>query len=108
MKRTLLIIALQLAANGADAYYTYDNMGRPHFHEVDPVASPFTHNTSTLVGGSALSIAGSLLLERKLRHQGKTRWADALAAAQVAGHTYGAITSRDGRVTTTTTVVKVK
>jgi hypothetical protein len=94
MKRHLLMIVLQLAANGADAYYTNRNIHRQNFHELNPVARPFTRNTLTLgltsAAGTGLTLYGESLL-RKHGHQG---FADAAAAVDISGHTYGAIASK--------------
>ena len=38
--KTLLLIALQLAANGADAYYTNRNLHQQNFVEHNVIAQP--------------------------------------------------------------------
>lgn len=94
MKSALLMAILQLAANGADTYATDRNMHRQHFVEFDPAARPFVHDRATLISANALQAAGTILLERRLRRQGKVRWARALELAAIGGHTYGATISR--------------
>jgi hypothetical protein len=88
MKKHLLLIALHLAANGADAFYTHRNAtayARPfRFHEGDPIARPFvTHGTAGLAAyfsaSSALTLGADYLL-RKHHH-------DALAAALLGAQT---------------------
>jgi hypothetical protein len=96
VKRTLLLIALQLAANGADAYYTNRNIRNGNFHETDLIAKPFTHGTVSMSAWAAAGMAGTLYSEMWLRHRGHGRWADALAIGDVSGHTYGAVSSREG------------
>jgi len=94
MKKRLLITVLQLAANGADFYYTNRNAHTPKFVEFDPIARPFvTHGTplraayfATYVGGA---IAGAELLE----YFGHPKVALALRAAQIEENTRGAIIS---------------
>ena len=87
--KTALLIVLQLAASGSDAYFTHVNSTYPHFREHNFIARPFMGSTSGQViffgGGAALKI-GAVALLRK-RHP---RFADALALAGIADNAYGA------------------
>jgi len=90
--KTLLIL-LALAANGTDAYYTNRNINNRGFMERDPIARPFTRNTAWCAASNGVNIGAVLYAAHKLRRHGQDRWADALLAADISGHTYGAAES---------------
>lgn len=89
MKKTLLLIVLQLASNGADAYFTNRSIHTAYHYETDPLARPFTRNTTWLVSSNLLATAGTLYIERKLQKK-HAAISDSIALADIAGHTYGA------------------
>lgn len=86
----VLVIVLQLASYGADAYYTNVNMQRHDFREHNPLARPFTRNTLTLSLSSAAGIGATLYGEHWLRQHGHPRLAEIAEIGTIAGHTAGA------------------
>lgn len=82
--KTALLIILQLAASGSDAYFTNRNAHGPGFYELNPIARPFVRSQRTLAAyfatGAAVKIAVPIML-RKHHHQ---RLADAIAIAGIA------------------------
>ena len=91
--KTALLIALQLAASGSDAYFTHRNAARPHFCETNPIARPFMKSTPAMVAffgaGAAVNIAIPHLLRRH-HHEALARTA---ALAGIADNTQAAIYS---------------
>jgi hypothetical protein len=68
----ILLIVLQLAASGSDAYFTHRNLTRPGFYEHDPIARPFVRDTPHLVGYFSADAAvkiGTAELLRKFHHR---------------------------------------
>jgi len=95
--KTLLLIALQLVANGSDAYYTNRNMSRHGFHETNPVQRAFVHNSTSLALFSTSEMAGVFSVEHLLRKHHRGRLARAMALTQIGTNTYGAAHSaREG------------
>lgn len=88
--RTTVLIILQLAASGADAFYTNRGMDFPQFHEHDPIAKPFIKTTPDRIAyfsvTAAIPIVGTHLL-RKHHHE---KLADGLAVAFIADSATGA------------------
>jgi hypothetical protein len=98
MKHFVWVVILQLAASGADAYYTNRNLHR-HLHEAgfqeqDPLARPFVHNTTDLSLSCAASSGAFAFAEYRLlkRHNKLSKTA---AAIYFAGHVFGAATSAE-------------
>ena len=91
--KTALLIIMQLAASGSDAYYTHRCMQFPVHSEKNPIARQFVGSTSGQVfyfsAGAALKIVGAYWL-RKHHHQ---KWADVAAVTGVADSAGGALYS---------------
>jgi hypothetical protein len=87
--KTILLVALQLAASGSDAYFTHRNELTPKFREHNPLVAPFvgsTHGQVIFFGaGAALKVGGAHLLRRH-----HPRLADSLAVAGIADNAFGA------------------
>lgn len=96
MKTILLLVALQLAASGGDAYFTDRNQRRTVHHEDDPLAQPFMHSAAGRVmffsAGAGAQIVFPLYLRRK-RH---SRLALAAALGGVVDNASGAVVSAKG------------
>jgi len=90
-ERTL--IAAQAASHAADAFFTHWNMTRYNFHEHDPLVRPFTSNTPTYIAFAAITFAGEVWVEHRMRRHGHAKLANALALASIGIHADGAITS---------------
>lgn len=75
MKHTILMIILQLAASGGDAYYTNRNinLGAP---ELNPIAKPFVRTTAGRVGYFSLQTGLKITLPILLRKHGHEKLAD--------------------------------
>lgn len=85
MKHALLMIVLQLASSGADAYYTHHTAAAgTRFDEHNPIARPFVHSTGGQVGyfgvTAGLKIATPIILRRK----GHPKLADVFAVGSIA------------------------
>lgn len=97
MKKHLLMLALQLAASGADAYMTQRNMSMPQHSEHNPFARTFVSHGTPLLATYFVAQTGvklyTVYLLRKHEHQ---QLADAVAVAGIADNTYGAVTSTLG------------
>lgn len=80
MKKHLLLIALQLAAAGNDAYWTNRGMANAHngitFTERNPIARPFMRSTATRAVYFSSTTALHLTLPSVLRKHGYTRIAN--------------------------------
>jgi len=94
-ERTL--IAAQTASHAADAYFTHWNMSRSVFREHDPLVRPFTKNTPTYVAFTAITFAGEVWVEHRMRNHGHARLANALALASIGIHADGAVVSNAWR-----------
>lgn len=93
MKRALLMLVLQLGANGADAYFTHRNLARWNFREQNPIARPFVRNTPDLIVSSAAGLGFTLYAEHLFRKHDHPKFARTLEFGSIAGHTFGAINS---------------
>lgn len=91
MKKKLLILALHLAANGADAYYTHRAMSLPHHREYDPIARPFVAHTPGLVTYFAADTAVEIYAAHWVRSHHHDHLATAIDLINIADHTQGAI-----------------
>jgi hypothetical protein len=89
-KHAVLLAVVQLAATGADAYFTNRNMQRNHGEELDPIERPFVHNPATLTALFATEAAGTIYSSYWLRQRDHGKMADAGAASLIASHAYGA------------------
>jgi|SRR5271165_7405614 len=89
-KHAVLLAVVQLAASGADAYYTNRNMQRNHGVELDPLERPFVHNPASLTALFATEAAGTIYSAYWLRKHDHAKMADAGAAGLIASHAYGA------------------
>lgn len=94
MKSALLII-LQLASSGADAYFTQRNFGHD-FRENDPIARPFVRNTKDLAISSAAFAGAKIYLPHLLRQHGHSKAALTMELSGIALNTAGAVSSAYG------------
>jgi hypothetical protein len=85
---------MQLAATGADAYLTNHNLQNRCFYESDPLARPLVRNTTWVAASNAVGTGSLLVAEWELRRHHHERLAAILAAGDIGGHTYGAVSSR--------------
>ena len=88
--KTILLIALELAASGSDAYFTHRNLTTFPFREHNPIMQPFVRNTPSMVITFAASSGGFIFSEHWLRRHGKGKFADTLAAGDISAHIWGA------------------
>lgn len=91
--KTVLLIILQLAAQGGDAWSTARMMNSInyrtyHFTENDPLAVPFVYNTRSLVITNAIAAPLSVLAPLKLRKHHR-RMAELIQWSQIAGNSAG-------------------
>jgi hypothetical protein len=95
LKHVVWVVILQLATGAADGFYTHKNMVTKDrtFHELDPLAKPFTKNTPDLVVSSLAGEAGSFYTQYWFRKHAHQRWSTALAISDITGHAYGATAS---------------
>lgn len=97
MKKTLLILALHLAANGTDAYLTHRNMIGIQPHEVNPIARPFvTRGTPMLVAFFSTATGVELLGTYELNKHGHPRAALLWEAGNTGSHIWGSVVSASG------------
>jgi hypothetical protein len=88
--KTFLLIALQLAASGSDAYFTHRNQSMPRHYENNPVAAPFVHSTRGQVAFFASGAAARIVVPTLLRKHWHPRLADAFAIEGIAENAAGA------------------
>ena len=88
--KTLLLIALQLGASGADAYYTDRNARLPRHYETNPIARQFMGSTAGRVTFFAGNAGIRIALPVILRRRGHKRLADLVAIEGIAENTQGA------------------
>ena len=97
MKKKLLILALHLAANGTDAYFTHRNMQCQKgwvCQEYNPLARPFvSHGNGLLITGFALETGLEIAVPLELRHKNHPVIADTLDGVAIGGHVTGAVIS---------------
>lgn len=67
MKKHILIVILQLAAAGNDAYWTNHNMQFINHYEHNPIASPFVKTTPGCVGYFSVTAAAHIAAPWALR-----------------------------------------
>jgi len=82
--KTLLLVVLQLAASGADAYYTHRLVNPPAMaapvHEANPLVRPFLHSTRAEVGYFSTSAGLKITIPVLLRHHHHNKLAAAVTA----------------------------
>ena len=98
MKKHLLMIALQLASHGADAYYTNDTMQRHHHHEYDPLISHFVHQPTGVALTFSVTTAATIIGERWL-HKRHNKLADTFIVGDTANSASAAVFTRQHRKT---------
>jgi len=96
MKKRLLIVVLQLAAMGADAWRTDVDQSLPYHRESDPVARPFVGSRAGRVGFFGAQAGLELALPWALRRRGHNKMAAATEWAWTASAAYGAASSWHG------------
>lgn len=85
MKHALLMIVLQLASSGADAYYTHHSIAvSTRFSEHNPVARPFVYSTSGQIGYFSATAGIKIAVPFALRRQHHAKLAEAFAIAGIA------------------------
>lgn len=89
MKSALLII-LQLAATGSDAYFTNRNAQMRGFQEHNPISRPFMGSTSFRVSYFSAEAAGKVAVPILLRKKHHEHMALAFSAAAIADNAEGA------------------
>jgi hypothetical protein len=90
--KTALFILLQLAASGADAYYTNRNAMTPLFREHNPIARPFMGTRESLIDYFSITAAGKIAAFILLRKK-HARFADGVAIAGISDNAAAAIFS---------------
>jgi hypothetical protein len=90
MKTTLLLIALQLASNGSDAYFTGRSLSSGGYYERDPIAKPFVTTTRGRVSYFSATASLSIAVPWYMRRHGKRRLAELGSLATIADSTTGA------------------
>lgn len=83
MRKHLFIVILQLAASGADAYFTDVNQHRPLHHEQNPIARPFVGSTPGLIAYFGAQTVIKLTLRSWFRKRGHRRIAEIVEAAGI-------------------------
>ena len=89
MKSAILIV-LQLAAAGSDAYFTHRNQSMPRHYENNPIAAPFIGSTHGQVIYFSAWAGGRIILERILVRHHHPKWAKAVAIEAIADNGLGA------------------
>lgn len=90
MKTAALMIILQLASGGADAYYTNRNLHQLHGQERNPLVQPFVGTqTRTAVYFSATT-GFSIALPALLKHRHHNKLANAYTVGAIAASTASA------------------
>jgi hypothetical protein len=101
MSTHILAIVLQLAASGADAYYTHRVVIDHHGTEANPIARPFMHSTGSEVAYFATTAGLKIALPPLLRRHHHNKLANIAAAAGIADNaeaaTYTAMHVRRNR-----------
>lgn len=90
MKKRLLLLALQLAASGSDAYFTHRNQELPRHYEMNPVARPFIGSTPGLAGYFTAEATAKIVLAHEFRIHHHPALADASASLGIADNVFGA------------------
>lgn len=85
--KTALLIVLQLAASGSDAYFTHRNL--EHGREDNPIVRPFVGNTSKQVIYFSSMAAMKIVIPHLVRKK-HSRMADVMAVAGIADNTEAA------------------
>jgi hypothetical protein len=87
--KTALFILLQLAASGADAYYTNRNAMTPLFREHNPIARPFMGTRASRIDYFSITAAGKIAVFTLLRKR-HSRTADGIAVAGISDNAFAA------------------
>lgn len=90
MKKHLLAVVLQLAASGADAYYTDRALHRPGWREHNPVTRTLVHDRGTLAAYFSVTAAGHVALPYWLRRRGHGKLAGWAGVEGIADNAEGA------------------
>ena len=93
MKTTVLLVILQLAAVGNDAYWTDHNLHGMHFVEHNPLAVPFVKNRPELITTMSLSAAAQVIVPRLLRKRHHNHFARFVELTTLSGDVYGGVSS---------------
>lgn len=90
MKHALLLIVLQLASSGADAFYTDHILSRRYSWESNPIARPFVSSRSGRVAYFGGSAALKIALPIELRRHGHPKLAETAAWLGIVDNAQGA------------------
>lgn len=90
MKHALLLIVLQLASSGADAYYTNRIMEHPWGFELNPVAKPFVGSRAGRITYFSVTAGAKIALPIALRRHGHEKLASIAAWSGIADNAGGA------------------
>jgi len=90
--KTFLLIVLQLAASGSDAYFTHKQLASRGV-EFDPIARPFVRTTTGQVAYFGSTAAISIAVPYELRKHRHERLADLASIAAIADSATGAAQS---------------
>lgn len=94
MTKHVLLIILQLAAAGNDAYWTHRNtQSQWGYRENNPIARPFVKSTSGTVLYFSITTGLQLTTPEILRKRGHNKLADVTALAGIADNASGAVYS---------------
>ncbi len=96
MKHALLMIVLQLASSGADAFYTDRVMQSYHPHEHNPIAEPFVGSRSGRVAYFSVTAGMKIALPIELRRHGHEKLATSSELFGIADNAAGAVWSANG------------
>ena len=88
--KTILLIALQLAASGSDAYFTHRNQLLPRHYENNPIAAPFVHSTRGQVIFFGSWTGGRIAAQMLLKKRHHLQLSDSVALWGIADNTFGA------------------
>jgi hypothetical protein len=88
--RTFLLIALQLATSGSDAYFTNRDAEKPHFYELNPIAQPFVRTRTSRIAYFSAGAAAKIVIPAILRKRHHERLATAFSLAGIADNTAAA------------------
>lgn len=100
VKKHLLLIVLQLAASGNDAFWTQHNMHsgltHPYPHESNPLARPFVRTTAGTVLYFGIGAGVKIAVPTMLRKHNHSALADAVAVGGIVDNAIGGINSVKG------------
>jgi hypothetical protein len=88
--KTAILIVLQLAASGSDAYFTHRDHLYRRFYETNPIARPFVGSTRGQILYFGSGAAMKISVAHVLRTHGHTKFAEAFALSGIADNSIAA------------------